>query len=220
MIFDQHASSLCLATVVLLCSHAAGDGTQESTAGLDLSPAAVTIQPAPAEPPVAESSEAGVRPRFGAEGSKWWTVGAGVGGDFDGTDSVNVFGTFGYFVVEDVELQGELGLWYFSQPGDDALGIAPVFNIRWHFLNRDTWTLYADVGIGILAATDDVPSGGTSFDFTPRLGIGWTQQLTDSGTRLVLGARWQHFSNARIFGDDDNPGLDEGMLYAGIMFPF
>ncbi|MBS0196098.1 MAG: acyloxyacyl hydrolase [Planctomycetes bacterium] len=157
--------------------------------------------------------------RYGASGSKWWTVGGGAGTEFDGVDA-NVFGSFNYFIVDDVEIDAELGGWYFVQDGTDAAGINPAINFRWHFVNTGDWTVFADIGIGVLFATDDVPEGGTSFDFTPRAGMGFTRALDDHGTRLLVGARWQHFSNARIFGDDDNPGRDDIMLYLGVVFPF
>jgi len=184
---------------------------------LDLTPAAVSIQP-PLESPADAAPVK--RTEFASEGTWWWSAGAGVGSDFDAVTDGTLFGTIGYFVVEGVEVQGELGLWYFSQDEGDAVGISPILNFRWHFLRRESWTLYADVGIGFLASTDDVPDGGSSFNFSPRAGVGWTGAIDDAGTRLLIGVRWQHFSNARIFGDDENPALDEPMLYAGVIFPF
>ena len=40
--------------------------------------------------------------------------------------------------------------------------------------------------------------------------------------RLHMGkrVRCQHFANARITGDEPNPGRDEPLLYVGIIFPF
>ena len=115
---------------------------------------------------------------------------------------------------------GELGAWKYSQEGPDATGFNASFVVRWHFAEWGRWTMYADVGIGFLAATRAIPTGGTSFDITPRLGGGVTRQLTDEGLRLELGLRWAHVSNARITGDSNNPGRDSVMLYAGLIFPF
>ncbi|MBL9001828.1 MAG: acyloxyacyl hydrolase [Phycisphaerae bacterium] len=186
---------------------------------LTLHPAAVSLQPdeAPAsEPPTASTPVA----RYGAEGSRWWIIGGGFASDIDDIESVNLFGAFGYFIIDDVEIQGELGGWYFSQPGDDAGAINPVLNFRWHFLNHEKWTVFAEAGIGIMGASDDVPEGGTSFNFSPRAGVGFTHEISGSGVRLLLGVRWQHFSNARIYGDDENPALDQAILYTGVIFPF
>jgi hypothetical protein len=195
-------------------------------AKLNLSPASVTLDPITASqdesgPDLAERVADAPKP-FGARGTSWITVGASIGHDFsDATDS-SVYGSFAYFVADDVEVTGELGAWYFSQEGDNAIGIAPMLIFRWHFINRQSWTLFADAGIGLLFSTDDVPSDGTSFNFSPRFGIGFTQRLTeaDSGPRLVAGLRWQHFSNARIDGDTNNPGRDDLTLYGGVMWQF
>lgn len=169
-----------------------------------------------------ELSLGGVQP-FGAADTSYWGVTGGVGfaleDDDDSTDT-NLGLTYHYFVVDDFEVIGELGAWYFAQDGDDAGGLNPGFTLRWHFLNRDRWSLYADAGIGLLFATDDVPDGGSSFDFMPRAGAGASLRLDDRGTRGYLGVRWHHVSNARINGDDQNPDRDGVMVYGGVMFPF
>jgi len=159
-------------------------------------------------------------PAFGAGGSRWWILGGGVSNNFsDGTD-YNIFGAYSYFLIDDVEFSTELGAWYYAINGDDAQGINPNIVIRWHFYNDGDWTVYADTGIGLAFSTDDVPADGTSVNFTPRVGVGITKALDDSGTRLMVGVRWAHMSNARIFGDGDNPSRDSAMLYAGVIFPF
>ena len=140
-------------------------------AGLDLSPASVTLQPA-AQSPVADTPTLTepdlVAPKpFGARGTSWFTVGAGIGHDFSRATDSSLYGSFSYFVADDVEIAGELGAWYFSQAGDDALGLAPMVVFRWHFVNRQSWSLFADAGIGVLLSTDDVPEDGTSFNFSP-----------------------------------------------------
>lgn len=103
---------------------------------------------------------------------------------------------------------------------------------RWHFWRWDrrvaeygeTYrnTFFADFGIGLLAGFDEVPDGGTGFNFLPRLGVGYTHALTETeaGSRLTLGLRWHHISNARIEGDERNPARDSLMFYAEIQFPF
>lgn len=163
------------------------------------------------------------RGSFGEPGSQYFGV-LGAGGlsfesDDDSTDA-NLALTYHRFLIQDIEFIGELGGWYFNQSGNNAAGVNPAFTIRWHFLNRDRWTVYADAGMGLLFTTDNVPEGGTSFNFMPRVGAGGTVRLTDDGARLFLGARWHHVSNARIQGDDGNPDRDGVALYAGVMFPF
>lgn len=207
-------------------------GTHEG-AGLDLTPAAVTYiqpqeppkdagqEPAPAKAPPQDQSPA--RLRFGDTGSMWVTLGGGAASNGEDIDE-NIFGRFGYFIAHDVELFGELGVWQYSQPGKDSTGFNVSGVIRWHFYDSGRWTWFMDLGIGVMAATDPVPrrngTEGTMFNFTPRAGGGFTRELTDDGVRLEVGLRWAHVSNARISGNNDNPGRDSLMLYGGIIFPF
>ncbi len=160
-------------------------------------------------------------PAFGEARSMWWTLGGGVANNFDDATDINVRGAYSYFLVKDVEFAAELNLWYFHQAGPDAEGINPAILFRWHFYDEGKWTIYADAGIGLLFATDEVPDGGTSFDFTPKIGGGFTYELDpESGARLQVGLRWHHISNARINGASNNPARDAAMIYAGIQFPF
>ncbi len=159
---------------------------------------------------------------FGVADSCYWGVTGGVGfaleEDDDSTDpSLGL--TYHYFLVDNFEIIGELNAWYFAQDGDDAGGLNPGFTLRWHFLSKDRWSLYADAGIGVLFATDDVPQGGTSVGFMPKAGVGGTFRITDGGTRAYAGVRWHHVSNARFNGDASNPDRDGMMVYGGVMFP-
>jgi hypothetical protein len=193
-------------------------------------PASVDAAPAAADAGEPSNSTTGTldqrpaRVEFGAEGSRWWSVTGGWGmAERRRTEQRRRLQSRGLDVV--VHGQGRLGgrgtaAWYHSQPGNDAASINPSVVFRWHFVNTGDWTVYADIGIGFLVASDEVPSTGTTFDFTPRAGVGFTRRLDDSETRLVVGLRWAHFSNARIHGDDDNPSRDDLMAYAGLTFPF
>lgn len=208
---------------------------------LNAAPVMVTLQPetapaAPAEPatPAAPAANgqgeavagdpaqldlAPASVAFGTAGSKWWTVGAGAAYDLKNATDLNVFGAYSYFVDTDIEFSGELGGWYYGD-GDDAFGINPSMIFRWHFFNNQKWTLYGDIGIGVLFTTDDVPDGGSSINFTPRAGFGFTRLLNDSGLRWQTGIRWAHISNARVTSDEDNPSRDSAMLYTGLIWPF
>lgn len=177
---------------------------------LDLRPATFSMTPAPRETP----------PRFGEADTWWWSIGGGVADDFVDSTDVNLHGSVGWFIARNIELNAELGVWSYTQPDEDAFGINPNIILRWHWLNTGSWTLYSDVGIGVLFTNEDVPHRGTTFNFTPRLGGGVTYQIADNGARLQLGLRWAHVSNARLQGNDDNPGRDSVMIYAGVIFPF
>ncbi len=181
-----------------------------------------TPQPAPtSEPAKLDLKPVGVK--FGDAESMWFTLGGGAANNGQDTD-FNIFGSLGYFIAQDVEFFGELGAWQYNQPGKDATGLNLSMVIRWHFLDTGKWTMYGDIGIGVMVSTDPVPvrdgAVGTDFNFTPRLGGGVTRQISDDGTRLELGLRWAHVSNGRISGNDNNPGRDSLMLYGGIIFPF
>lgn len=158
---------------------------------------------------------------FGTKGSHWLTVGTGIADNFKSAVDINAHIAWSTFLVKDVEFALEGAGWHFNQPGDNTGGISGAMVFRWHFYNDNNWTVYADVGIGLLAAFDDVPATGTSLDFMPRAGMGVTKRLfEDQDTRLQVGLRWHHISNARINGDDNNPSRDGAMIYAGLIFPF
>lgn len=214
------------------------------TPSLGLDMARAYAQPDPAEsaaqpgvePPGAPAPGAGEsgraasdkrETRFGRAGSRWWSIGPGVANDFGDNTDINIHGIYSTFLADELEFGVEVAGWYFNQVGQDTGGISGSMIFRWHFWH---WggddgfrsTIFGDAGIGILAAFDEVPDGGTGFDFLPRLGFGYTHALTDdeAGSRLTLGVRWHHISNARIEGDARNPARDGLMLYAEVQFPF
>lgn len=186
-------------------------------------PPQVTPQPITVPAPVNLADKAAIAvpaPAFGAADGNWWlTASTAVGTVFGDETSVALRASLTTFVAQDIQIGGEAGLWYLQQPGDNAVGGAVGFVLRWHFVNTGDWTVFADTGIAILATTEDTPRGGTSVNFKPRLGVGFTRLLADDGTRLEVGLGWHHISNARINGDDENPSRDLPMLHVGIVFP-
>jgi len=121
-----------------------------------------------------------------------------------------------YFIVDDFSIDLELLGWGFSQRGSDAAGGNLNLLFRWHFLRRGPFTLYGDAGAGILITTDDVPYDGSPFNFTPQAGVGASWEFGDD-VHLLVGLRWHHISNARIYSD--NPARDSLQIYAGISLP-
>jgi hypothetical protein len=160
---------------------------------------------------------------FTMEGSHWGSFGGGITQAFYG-NATGFNGTFSYsyFLVDGVEIAGELGGWFYNQRGPNAVGLNPAAVLRWHFWSSEDLktTVYFDAGIGFAIFSNQVPHDGTSFDFTPRFGFGLTRQINDEGWRLQVGLRWNHISNARILGDEKNPSRDGSLLYFGLIVPF
>jgi lipid A 3-O-deacylase len=180
-------------------------------------------QPPDRTPGPSAGDKEGRKP-FGTPGAEYWSLAIGAANDFEDATDLNIRGAYSVFLIRDVEFSLELNAWYFDQPGNDAFGINPAFDFKWHFYNGEAegnpWSFFADLGIGLLVASDEVPDGGTAFDFMPKLGVGLTRKLDDAGTRLEAGIQWHHISNARITGDEKNPGRDAPFVYVGVMWPF
>jgi len=164
-------------------------------------------------------------PAFGAADSwRWGIYGAAAADIAEDGEQYGVLWFASWFPVENVSLNFEFGGWFFDEPFDakgDTGGANANLLLRWHFLAEDRWSIYVDGGAGLLVAGEEVPRGGTNFNFTPQAGIGGTIALDDAGrTRLMVGARWHHVSNARIKGAEANPGRDSVLGYVGVTIPF
>lgn len=157
-------------------------------------------------------------PPFGEKDSWRWFLQGGFGYDWD-EESNTLLGGFGvsYFMTHNVSIELELNGFHIDRD-DDSITVGN-FNLllRWHFLARDTWSLYADGGAGLSYASDEIPAKGTRFNFTPQLGVGASFDI-GRHVRLLTGARWHHMSNARQ--KEDNPGRDALLVYAQVSFPF
>lgn len=186
-------------------------------------------QPATAPQPATLSTE----PAFGAlttgDQRRWFfTVGAGIAPSGNDGTHADIFGAWSTFIGKNLELQLEASGWYFDQE-DSTAGAGFAFNLRWHIVgwayadngggNGSDITLFADAGIGLIFAGDDVPDQGSSLNLSPRIGGGFTARLSDDGHRLVAGIRWHHLSNARSNGDSENPDFNAPMLYLGVQWP-
>jgi Lipid A 3-O-deacylase (PagL) len=164
--------------------------------------------------------------RYGSAGSKAWTIGGLYANNFDEANDFNGHVAWSNFLADDFEFVIEAAGWYFNQPGEDTGGISGSMIFRWHALHDETysWSVFVDGGIGLLGGFDEVPDGGSEFNFLPRLGGGATFALgpneNGQAPRLMIGARWHHISNARIRGDSDNPARDALAGYIAIVFPF
>lgn len=190
---------------------------EDTAARLSTEGARVTLSPGQPDEPIADAPAVG---RYGAEGTEWILLGTGVAHDFDDNTDFNLNIGYSRFLVDDVEWLLELAGWYHNQEGGDALSLNPAMEFRWHFYNAGRTSVFANAGIGVLGATDDVPDMGTSFNLNPRIGLGLTHQIGADGTRLIAGLRWHHISNARMTGEAQNPARDAPMLYLQFAIPF
>jgi hypothetical protein len=209
---DADATALCAALAAASTTHAApldlllpDDGTATSAPG-------DSGAQAPAAP---QSAAETLAPRFGAQNSLRLAFEGDWIHSFSGSNQVQARIGLQWFFFENVELAmfGTLNeVW---QPGGDAFGGGFDMQLRWHFLAEDTWSVFGEIGGGILCTTDPVPSNGSSFNFTPNVGIGGTVALNDS-TRLYMGVRWFHISNAGLYAK--NPGRENMSVWLGLSF--
>ena len=158
---------------------------------------------------------------FGTAGQEHWYVQGALATTLDREESNPrrfILGGAGIskFVYDGHSLNLELNTIYFEQPDNNALGLNLALLFRWHFVRQTNWSLYIDGGAGIMGTTNDVPSVGANFNFTPQAGGGASIKLNNE-RRLLLGLRWHHISHADLFGA--NPGRDSLMGYVGLKLP-
>jgi hypothetical protein len=160
-----------------------------------------------------------VLPRFGEAGSVRLDIRGGYGADLDEDSQWIALGGIGLtgFIEDGLAIRVELNGAQIQQDEGSEQGLNAALLVEWHFLRRETWSLYFDGGAGVLFTTGDVPATGSSFNFTPQAGVGLTADFIDE-SRFVLGVKWFHISNANTFSR--NPGRDFIEVYAGLSFPF
>lgn len=146
---------------------------------------------------------------FGDEAGEVYAGHVGVGYHFFDGVSVNL-----ELVGGTMDIDSARG----SSGGDAGFGGLDLL-FRWHFLRGDGWSLYADAGAGLMQSGESYPADGTHFNFRPQAGVGGTLRLADN-LLLMGGARWLHVSNGYTHGEENNPGADSAMVYAGVMVLF
>ncbi len=172
--------------------------------------------PSSAQDGTGSSTEA-LHARFGAEGSWRWQLLGGFADDFDAAQQLDFGASLSWFFVDDLSIDFQVEGDYIQQPVKNAWGIGGTLLLRWHAITADTWSIYGDLGSGILGTTVNTPAGGTSFNFTPQAGGGVSFEIAPD-VRLMVGARWYHISNANT--GDSNPGRNSLMGYVMISLPF
>ncbi len=148
-----------------------------------------------------------------------WNIQGGYAKDVKESDNtLSVLGVeFDYFIDDNLSIDfGFLGM-NVDQQGPNTRGFNFTLQFRWHFIAEDTWSMFLEGGAGLLRTGDQVPSGGSKFNFTPQAGVGFSFDVGNNN-RWLLGVKWHHISNANTYST--NPGRDSIMVWTGISLPF
>ena len=123
----------------------------------------------------------------------------------------------GYYFIDNLSFSLEVAGYDVLQEGPDAYAGELRLMMRHHLIVRDRWSIFADVGQGVIESSDRVPPGGTRFNFIFRAGLGATWELRDN-MHLIGGVHYVHLSNAQIEGSDRNPSINGIEGYVGLMW--
>ena len=129
-----------------------------------------------------------------------------------------------YYFAERHAVRAELVGHFLDNDGrdpdaDDALAPGVNLGLRWHFLERDRFTLFIEGIAGMFYGGRNFPRRGTHFNFNQQFGLGATYRI-DENVHLLGGARYMHISNARVHGEDENPSFDGLGGFVGVLFTF
>ena len=136
--------------------------------------------------------------------------------DFDGTTIGVLDVGVHWFVADGVSFGAFVEGLVIDADANDSWGFGLGLLARWHFVREEKYSLFIEGGAGFAGFSDDFPSGGTDYDFTPRAALGATYAL-GGGARLVGKVGWFHVSNAQT--GPNNPGLDSLSVGIGPSFP-
>ena len=92
-----------------------------------------------------------------------------------------------------------------------GVGIAPVV-WRWNFPPRRAWSAFAELSMGGLWTSDEIPEQTSRVNFTAHWGAG-VRRPWRGANALLLAYRFQHFSNGNQLSS--NPGVNSHVLLAG-----
>jgi hypothetical protein len=92
-----------------------------------------------------------------------------------------------------------------------GVGIAPVV-WRWNFPPRPKWSVFGELSMGGLWTSDKLPEDTGQINFTAHWG-GGVRLRPRGGNAILLGYRFQHFSNGNQLGS--NPGVNSHVFIAG-----
>lgn len=99
----------------------------------------------------------------------------------------------------------------FSPTAIYGVGFAPVV-WRWNFIPRQRYAVFAELSMGGLWTTAPIPEETSRGNFTAHWG-GGVRLHRRGGNAVVVGYRFQHFSNGNQLGS--NPGVNSHVVLIG-----
>ena len=98
----------------------------------------------------------------------------------------------------------------------DRLGLGSAGSIRIDFIRKDRHNLFIAFRLGFLLCSDQLPPGGTFWNFTQRYVLGVSVRFLNNAN-LLLGVNRLHISNA---GYKRNPSYNGNGFFAGVVYGF
>ena len=120
-----------------------------------------------------------------------------------------------HYVADGVALGPGLNAATWWTPGSDVYSAEVQALLRIHPL--DSLPVFLDGSAGYQLANDQIPPGGTVWNFTFGFGFGAEYPVADK-TRLQAGAMYHHISNALGRQNDRNPSQNEVRFWVGLAF--
>jgi hypothetical protein len=142
-----------------------------------------------------------------------------IGNDHESYTTVGA--TYSYYLWDNIAIAPQLeGHYADSTNGPDTFGGEFSIKTRWHFYQKDRFTLFVDGGLGLTYWDSNLPPpDGTQFNFAVQAGTGFTQEIREN-LHLVVGLEWIHFSNGHIQGPSRHYGSNAISTYVGLMWLF
>jgi hypothetical protein len=98
----------------------------------------------------------------------------------------------------------------------DRLGVGLASSIRFDVVQKDRHNLFIAFRLGFLLCSDQLPPGGTFWNFTQRYVVGVSIRFL-SNANLLLGINRLHISNA---GYKRNPSYNGNGFFVGVVYGF